>query len=221
MGRPFVIDYEGQDNDHLESLGSEAESDRIVDEVSESSSEILDHVGGGSISRMTIEANFDAKCKLFRKEPTENRLPPRHREQQAMTQPSESGKTAFAELQNRGPLKEGGENESWNKNMEGLDKILSKDTPPTPTPRKNHRRTRSEPVEMEALARNAFSQRTESGIMSRRSSLKRVDSFGQVDQEQPSLLDQARRRCASYATAETSQKLMQKQMTHPMRKHSR
>lgn len=203
------MDYEGHGNDNsVKSSESKALSDHIVDEVSESSSEILDHMGGVSISSMQIEANLDATRRLLRNEPTVNRLPPRHRDQQAMAQPTETGARVLAELQNL--------------NLDGLDKILSTNVSSAPQLHtRSHRRTRSEPVEMDALARNALTQRTESGIMPRRSSLKRVDSFGQVDQEQPSLLDQARRRCASYAMAETSQRLMQKQMTQPVRKHSR
>lgn len=213
------MDYEGHGNNSVKSSDSEAASDHIVDEISESSSEMLDHMGGVSISPMQVEA---VTRRLFRNEPTGNRLPPRHREHQVVTQPTETGTKVLMEVQNLNVPKEWETNRPWNSNLDGLDKILSTDMSPTPPlQRRNHRRTRSEPVEMEVLARNALTQRSENGTMPRRTSLKRVESFGQVDQEQPSLLDQARRRCASYAMAETSQRMMQKQMTQPVRKHSR
>ena len=84
--------------------------------------------------------------------------------------------------------------------------------------KKSHRRTRSEPLEMESIDKTVgicWNKKPEGVGHQRRPSLKRVDSFGQVDQEQPSLLDQARRRCASYATAEISKTQRKNMMQFP------
>lgn len=200
MGRPFVIDYEGQNNGHLEESSLwRIEPNHVVDDASESSSDVLDF----------MEESFDGRGSLIRREQTECRLPPRHK--------VEVDAKEIPELIDEDISKERRRSKPRNKDLDGLDKILKNGVQSTTARKNHHRRTRSEPVEMEVLARNALNQRTDCGVSLRRSSLKRVDSFGQVDQEQLSLLDQARRRCASFAMAETTQK----QLVKSVRQHSR
>lgn len=89
------------------------------------------------------------------------------------------------------------------------------------TTKKAHRRTQSDPLgegdmsnKMDGLlgiskplrGRSASTVSASAGhgrLLPPVVALKRVSSFGEVDQEQPSLLDQARRRSASFASAES------------------
>lgn len=81
--------------------------------------------------------------------------------------------------------------------------------------KRTHRRTRSEPFILEDVnhrmdAMFDSSSSTRSGWNSspnwKKPILKRVDSYGEIDQGQPSLMDQARRRAASVAKADGRKK---------------
>lgn len=65
-----------------------------------------------------------------------------------------------------------------------------------------HRRTQSEPFVLEDINHRMDAMYLSSSFICSNNSwkkpvLKRVDSYGEIDQEQPSLMDQARRRAAS------------------------
>lgn len=93
-----------------------------------------------------------------------------------------------------------------------LDDLLNGPIDPVTPSKRTHRRSHSEPFTgNDATDRRASSMLERKGdgqsVSAHRKSgsgvvLKRVSSFGQVDQEQPSLIDQARRRAASVATKE-------------------
>lgn len=92
--------------------------------------------------------------------------------------------------------------------------------------RKTHRRTRSEPFHDTISMSGAWAapkplrERSDSGCSNQVNpkmpvSFKRVSSFGQVDQEQPSLLDQARKRAASFAFTEKPRSAQPKGIPSP------
>jgi hypothetical protein len=93
-----------------------------------------------------------------------------------------------------------------------------------------HRRTMSEPFQAEDADQRTSTpsgRKSDGGIPvspKKPVALKRVSSFGQVDQEQPCLLEQARRRAASFATDEMMQKMKHKttisNSNRPVRKNT-
>lgn len=72
-----------------------------------------------------------------------------------------------------------------------------------------HRRTRSEPFNEKPVANNTWgSERNQGGAsiaLKKPVSLIRISSFGQVGDDHPSLLDQARKRAASFASTDGSE----------------
>ena len=72
--------------------------------------------------------------------------------------------------------------------------------------KRTHRRTKSEPLLFEDN-NNRMDAMFHSSVNSfKKPVLKRVDSYGEIDQAQPSLMDQARRRAASFAKADNGTK---------------
>ncbi len=72
--------------------------------------------------------------------------------------------------------------------------------------KRTHRRTKSEPLLLEDINNRMDAMLNSSSVNVKKPSLKRVDSFGEIDQGQPSLMDQARRRAASFAKADNGTK---------------
>mmetsp|Transcript_3413 Transcript_3413/g.4044 ORF Transcript_3413/g.4044 Transcript_3413/m.4044 type:complete len:1163 (-) Transcript_3413:71-3559(-) len=110
------------------------------------------------------------------------------------------------------------------KTLETLDRLFNgpiqrsttkKKIPPSNSEKKKrtHRRTRSEPVvledvnhRMDSMCDSSSSSGWNSSPIWKKPILKRVDSYGEIDQGQPSLMDQARRRAASVAKADGRKK---------------
>ena len=72
--------------------------------------------------------------------------------------------------------------------------------------KRTHRRTKSEPFLLEDINNRMDAMLNSSSANMKKPSLKRVDSFGEIDQGQPSLMDQARRRAASFAKPDNGTK---------------
>jgi hypothetical protein len=107
------------------------------------------------------------------------------------------------------------------KRLENLDKLLNgpiqsstntKKIPPSNNLGKEkkssnrHRRTQSEPFILEDAMSDSSSSGCNSTKIWKKPVLKRVDSYGEVSQGQPSLMDQARRRAASFAKTDGMKK---------------
>eukprot|EP00980_Cylindrotheca_fusiformis_P009913 scaffold2194_cov130-Cylindrotheca_fusiformis.AAC.9 len=215
-GSPLVIDYEGQCHDG-----------GVVDDSfeEETSTDVEDR--GSPISRRDIEADFEARRNLFgitNRSSPESRsgrapspLPPRPNERVPRTPYSIERRTQ--NIRSLDTLLD--ERSGDSRDLRAFDGFFDGRLQQFESEKKIHRRTKSMPIATEILGnrKGSWNRKSENGGHQRRPSLKRVESFGQVDQEQPSLLDQARRRCASYATAETNQKRKQSSGT-PIRKNS-
>ncbi len=72
--------------------------------------------------------------------------------------------------------------------------------------KRTHRRTKSEPLLLEGINNRMDAMLNSVSANMKKPVLKRVDSFGEIDQGQPSLMDQARRRAASFAKADNGTK---------------
>jgi len=105
------------------------------------------------------------------------------------------------------------------KRLENLDNLLNgpiqsststKKIPPSNNLEKKrtnrHRRTQSEPFILEDAMSDSSSSGRNSPNIWKKPVLKRVDSYGEVNQGQPSLMDQARRRAASFAKTDGMKK---------------
>jgi hypothetical protein len=222
-GRPLVMDYDG----HLHELD---ESDYEYETDSESDSEELS--ADGEMTQRDIEANFEAKSNTITGQaspdlvtnPTQGLA--RTSLRRLSNTSSEGSSRAPSPLpprpQDAKPRKSPVvvENKKPKINLRGLDDLLNGPIEEKiSTSEKKHRRTRSEPgvgvVLTDQRGKTMLNRKLETSApaaLQRKGgvTLKRVHSFGQVDQEQPSLIDQARRRAASFATAERTQKRKQK-----------
>jgi hypothetical protein len=232
-GSPLVMDYEGHSHGcDEEDYAYENETDTEIKDYAGAPPDTYASMNHGAISRNEIDANFEAKTKLFRRasQPpldslsgrAPSPLPPRpHDRASKNPHTNEKTKKNLRILDNL--LNASIENVPGTRNLGVFHDFFDGPIQKVQSEKKSHRRTKSEPIEIEEIIDNGRStgnKKPENGGHQRRPSLKRVDSFGQVDQEQPSLLDQARRRCASFATAETNQKLKQKVAAKPVRKTS-
>jgi hypothetical protein len=216
-GRPLVMDYDGK-------LHELDESDYEYESEGEGNSIDVTPVGGatndGGTTQSDIEAHFDAQVQemgwveapsgVSSTKVAKSPLPPRPREMTLPRSPL---------LQYHDPANQ--MVEPMNNLVNGsVDSTLNEllDTHPShlgpSAQKKAHRRTRSEPfydaintTTVRGLG-NSSRERNGSGSVVPLNlakvpvPLKRVSSFGQVDQEQPSLLDQARKRAASFTSAE-------------------
>jgi hypothetical protein len=221
-GRPLVMDYDG----HLHELD---ESDYEYETDSESDSEELSEAYravDGATTQRDIEANFEAKSNtimgqsspdLVTKPTQVQALAPLRRLSNTSSEGSSRAPSPLpprpqdAKLRKSPVIVE-------NKKLRALDDLLNGpiEVKKISACEKKHRRTRSEPgvgvvltdkriKTMLNRSAPALQRKLSGGV-----TLKRVNSFGQVDQEQPSLIDQARRRAASSATAERTHKRQQK-----------
>lgn len=218
-GRPLVMDYEG----NVHKL-DEDEYDYESDESSAISTTRYQYVDDG-VTQKEIEAQFNAqlhhtssRCATNRIESPSSRgvsscrtpLPPR-REIRGSKQPAQK-------YEHRQPCKSGGDlmcTPDLSDFDATLDRLLSGPIGDEGhIGRKTHRRTRSEPFQ-DSISKSATlstgkslreKNLTGAQIHQRNGklpiALKQVSSFGQVDQEQPSLLEQARKRAASFAFAD-------------------
>jgi hypothetical protein len=230
-GRPLVMDYDG----HLHELD---ESDYEYETDSESDSEELSEASrtvDGETTQRDIEANFEAKSNTIMGQSSPDLVtkPTQGPLRRLSSTSSEGSSKAPSPLpprpQDAKPRKPPVivENKKPKVNLRTLDDLLNGPIEGKKSAcEKKHRRTRSEPgvgvVLTDQRIKTILNRKLETSApaLPRKPSggvaLKRVNSFGQVDQKQPSLIDQARRRAASSATAERTQ--MRKQ--RPARKNS-
>ena len=201
-GKPLVVDYKGGLHDLDESI-YEYVSD--TDDESWSLGDAKYRSVYSGTSQDDIEANFAAKKASTERLTLDSpRTSPEKAGYPARKTSITSSDGSSGRSSNALPPRPY-EKKSRLQDLEGLliDPIESTTSNAT-----KHRRTRSEPTCVEESERRAKprGKQTENSVTSfqRRNSavaLKRVNSFGQVDQEQPSLLDQARRRAASFEKA--------------------
>ncbi len=224
-GRPLVMDYEG----NLHEI-DESNDDYESDEISADSKKLYMSTDDGATQK-EIEAQFNAQLlrvgtgKTGVSSPSKTAppspLPPRPREKKGKRSP---------QMRENPKSRQFDEGRVSTSNVPGpsqtLDELLSASLGnEAPILNKTHRRTRSEPFEDCISMTTAwgtgksFRERKSAGVSTLQNigkmpiSLKRVSSFGQVDQEQPSLLDQARNRAASFASGEKSKKIQSKGIT--------
>jgi hypothetical protein len=224
-GKPLVMDYKGDLHELDESIyGYESDTD----EASWSSGEKYRTLDSGT-SQYDIEADFEVKNQANARgmavdvaKPSQDQNVPPHRKSSNTSSEGSSGRApsplpprpqdnksrlrSLDDLLN-GPIETVPTNE---KRHRRLDDLLNGPIETVPANEKRHRRTRSEPFGVEEAdnrtktMRNKKADSTVPSLQRKPSggvTLKRVNSFGQVDQEQPSLLDQARRRAASFEKA--------------------
>lgn len=222
-GKPLVMDYEGNLHELDESdYDYEMETD---EESSVSSCENYRTIDGGTTQR-DIEAQFETRNKATIRGLVADGVKPSQAQGVLLTRKASNSSSEGSSVRGPSPLpprpqdgktRRSPTSDDKMKNiptLNTLDDLLNDPIERIPDSEKRHRRTRSEPLDgTEAM----WDRKSEIGTMptlQRKTSgavtLKRVNSFGQVDQEQPSLLDQARNRAASFATAERTQKLKQK-----------
>ena len=224
-GKPLVMDYKGDLHELDESVyGYESDTD---DTDSWSSNEKYRAIDGGT-SQHDIEAIFEAKnqprARGFAPPHTarpNHDLPLIRNSSIALSEtssnvpsplpPRPQGVTISSRRQSRASSSEGSSARATAaSSLRTFDDLLDGPIKAIPANEKRHRRTKSEPVQIVEGAKRKKTNRDKMVETSsqRRSAggvaLKRVTSFGQVDQEQPSLLDQARKRAASFDKASES-----------------
>lgn len=223
-GKPLVMDYEG--NLHgLDESDYDYETETDEESSVSSSCENYRTIDGGT-TRRDIEAQFETRNKATIRGLVANGVKPSQGQGVLLPRKSSNSSSEGSSVRGPSPLPPRPQDSKTrrsptsNDNMKNiptlntLDDLLSGPIEKIPDSEKRHRRTRSEPLDG---TKAMWDRKSEIGTMptlQRKTSgavtLKRVNSFGQVDQEQPSLLDQARNRAASFATAERTQKLKQK-----------
>lgn len=206
-GKPLVMDYDGK-------LHALDESDYDYETVSEDDSDTHNTaINFTSLSQDDIEADFQAKqnskissttrksVKIFLNvDSNENSF-----EKLSTVSSDNSSSRKIMTNEKRTKLRrEGGKVEAFNKLLNGsiqssTNKKISSDDE---REERAHRRTQSEPFVLEDINHRMDAMYLSSSFICSNNSwkkpvLKRVDSYGEIDQEQPSLMDQARRRAAS------------------------
>ena len=200
-GKPWVMDYEGK----MHAL-DEGDYDYETESDNDASDLLGDHaLSRNGLSREDIEANFQS-VKAGKDNTATRRVSPEDPMLESLSDLNLS-------THSRGHDQQAATN-APSRNFKSLDELLNGPVEseldayaPVSTPqnqqnqrsRRSHRRTQSEPFQMDSTE-----QRMEvmwSGMPSnpvlRRPSLKRVDSYGEIDPSQPSLMDQVRVRAAS------------------------
>lgn len=228
-GRPLVMDYDGNLHE-LDESDYEYESDSEGSSPNATPSFRATNDDGATQS--DIEAHFNAQVQQMRwKEASRegsskarSPLPPRPKEKKWPRSPpllggSHAGQKEEQNVDSptytRRPIDSAEGTFAKDSTLDDLLNTPMSSRPRTSAQKKTHRRTRSEPVHdgvnLTTLwgTGKSFRERSDTSSGSLASlkapvALKCVNSFGQVDQEQPSLLDQARKRSASFASAEKS-----------------
>lgn len=218
-GKPLVMDYDGK----LHALGeSDYEFESDYDSDDDFSDSRKTNGVYASMSRDDIEASFQEMNKrttasssldnmnsVVTDKPKET-LPTKLPAEPLIFDGSASGAPPKVTTKKKS-------NESKrNKRIQTLDNILNG---PIQTTRKGdiassssekkkrtHRRTQSEPFLFEDINHRVDAMFNSSPKILKKPVLKRVDSYGEIDQGQPSLMDQARRRAASVAKADNGAK---------------
>ncbi len=217
-GKPLVMDYDGKLH-ALDESDYEYESDYYSDD-DYSASRNTDDIHT-SVSKEDIEANFQEVKKGTSTSVRPSNLKPlviekpKEVAQQAKlpAEPLSSDSTSVASLEASPKItkrKSHNSSKRW-KRLQALDSLLNGPIQPTgkrdassstsEKKKRTHRRTKSEPLLLENIHNRVDSMFNSSSSL-KKPVLKRVDSYGEIDQEQPSLMDQARRRAASFAKAD-------------------
>jgi len=222
-GKPLVMDYDGKVH-ALDESDYEYESDyESDDEHSESLNTNGIHT---SLSQDDIEANFREINNRNTKAPPFNAMetavtdtPKENSPLKLRAQPSISDdcpSDSIPEASTKISTKKKSNESKRKKRLQALDNLLNgpiettkkKDIASSTSEKKKktHRRTKSEPFLLEEINNRANAMLNSSLNSLKKPVLKRVDSYGEIDQGQPSLMDQARRRAASVATADNGTK---------------
>jgi hypothetical protein len=201
-GKPLVMDYKGGLHELDESIYGYDESD--TDDASWSSGEKYRNIDGGT-SQYDIEANFEVKNQASARGMAVDVATPS--QDQNVPQCRKSSNTSLEGSSGRAPNPLPPRPQDNKSRLRSLDDLLNGPIETVPANEKRHRRTKSEPFGVEEADKRTKTMRNKKAgstapSLQRKPSggvtLKRVDSFGQVDQEQPDLLDQARGRAASF-----------------------
>eukprot|EP00536_Pseudo-nitzschia_multiseries_P001722 jgi/Psemu1/300951/fgenesh1_kg.22_\ len=208
-GKPLVMDYEGK----LHALDdSDYEYETDYDSDDDFSDSLMSSEICGSLSQDDIEANFQEKNKYRAPSPTINTVATSSSVEDSKDVHSVNSGTPPKKLQKKTI------ESKRKKRIQVLDNLLNGPIPTTPKrdppatsagkKKKTHRRTQSEPFLLDNIHQRAdsmFDSSTDSSCW-KKPVLKRVDSYGEIDQGQPSLMDQARLRAASVAKADNGNK---------------
>jgi len=207
-GKPLVMDYEGK----LHALDeSDYEYETDYDSDDDYSNSFMTNEIYASLSQDDIEANFQEKNKYKAPSPTLNTVT------SALIDDSKTSSPVNFDISNKVSQKKINESRR-KKRIQALDNLLNgpiqtaskKDAAPSNSgkKKKTHRRTQSEPFLLENINLRADAMLDSSPDPGgwKKPVLKRVDSYGEIDQGQPSLMDQARRRAASVAKADNGTK---------------
>ena len=220
-GKPLVMDYDGK----LHALGEsdyDFESDYDSDDDDDFSDSRKTNGVYASVSRDDIEASFQ---EMNKRTTTSSSLD--NMNSGVTVKPKE---TLPTKLPANPPIFDGSAsgappkvttkkkpNESKrNKRIQTLDNLLNGPIQNTSKSdiassssgkkKRTHRRTQSEPFLFEDINHRVDAMFNSSPKVLKKPVLKRVDSYGEIDQRQPSLMDQARRRAASVAKADNGAK---------------
>jgi hypothetical protein len=209
-GKPWVMDYEGK----LHALHeSDYEYETDSDDDSDTPGYRMDN--SRTISQEDIEANFQAKKHSSNPHPLKSML---KRDQNDSKDPitDDPMLESFSDLNiipDLAPQNSREQRKEKNKKtLKTLDDLLNDPIPKqedrnittvdTKKKRRTHRRTQSEPFLMEDAEQRMEIMWSAPPTAIRRPILRRVDSYGRIDEGQPSLMDQVRRRAASVTKVE-------------------
>lgn len=230
-GRPLVVDYDDDDVDDCTEtfFGFVGETGEEVSPVGSSNYRTIDD----SDTQIDIEIQFERDVKDQR-DSSQSRavrpprsLPPRPLDHSLKPFPLQKAKSTishkrYSSQDNIEDGQRGALDSPTRGSKDSLNHFENLLNAPPPceksrTLRKPHRRTQSDPIAESLISMNlssgSFGSSNDTStnvgpyngrVLPSAVALKRVSSFGQIDQEQPSLLDQARKRAASFATTESS-----------------
>ena len=219
-GKPLVMDYDGKLH-ALDESDYEYETDYESDD--DYSNSLNTNGVHPSLSQDDIEANFQEinRSKAPSTAPNDFRrvvkddskeLPP----VKLATGPLTVDNSAPSDVSSKVVSKKKQNEPKRKKQLQILDSLLNgpiesrskKDSSLSGAEKKkrSHRRTKSDPLLFEDLNRRVDAMFNSTSSSLKKPVLKRVDSYGEIDQAQPSLMDQARRRAASFAKADNGAK---------------
>ncbi|KAG7356554.1 voltage gated chloride channel [Nitzschia inconspicua] len=199
-GKPLVIDYEGNRHELDEDIYDFDDS-----ETEDWSDPFFDRIATNNISQDDIEANFQAKngqgVKAILKMDSKNVSC-----RDSLREPSLSDAMLepLYDLGNFSRPVTPNPEESRKKSLKTLDELLNDPirwSTSSNGKKKTHRRTQSEPFLMDEANQRMAILSTASPPAStpvKRPTLKRLDSYGEINQYNPSLMDQVRGRAASF-----------------------
>ncbi len=203
-GKPLVMDYEGKLHT-LDESDYEYESDYCSDD-DYSASRNADDIVYTSVSQDDIEASFQEMNKTKSIPLSSNNVESVATEKPKEMSPATTDSASGTSLEASPKINKRRSSEAKRKKrLQALDNLLNgpiqttnKSPPSSEKKKRTHRRTKSEPLLLENIQNRVDTMFNSSASSVKKPVLKRVDSYGEIDQGQPSLMDQARRRAASF-----------------------